>query len=179
MKKSFLLSIVVFISMAGLCFAQTNDAQLSAAFKKARLPLLESPRPIKDFTLKLTNGQSVTLSSLKGKVIFLNFWATWCPPCRAEMPSMEKLYQRFKDKGLEFIAVDISESSSDVQKFLNENKLTFPVALDSDHKVSDAYGIRYIPTTFIIDRSGKIIIESTGGRQWDSAEIFAAFEALF
>jgi thiol-disulfide isomerase/thioredoxin len=124
------------------------------------------------------NGKNVTLGALKGKVVFLNFWATWCPPCREEMPSMETLYQHFKDRGLEFLAVDIQESGDDVGAFMEKYGLNFPAALDSSGNISNRYGIRSIPTTFIIDREGLILASTVGGRNWDTPEIFAAFETL-
>jgi thiol-disulfide isomerase/thioredoxin len=118
------------------------------------------------------------LSDLKGSVVFLNFWATWCPPCREEMPSMETLYRRLGKAGLEFLAVDIGEPQKAVETFVTERGLTFPVALDGSGRVSETYGIRSIPATFIIDRDGSIIAAVVGGRKWDDPKVIAAFEAL-
>jgi thiol-disulfide isomerase/thioredoxin len=181
MKLKKIYTFIVFLFLFIPCFfaaAQSNDAAIQAAFSKAGLPLLKGKKDITDFNLPLLNGSSVRLSSLRGKVVFLNFWATWCPPCRSEMPSMEKLYQRYKNNGLEFIAVDIMEDKSDVAGFVKDFKLTFPVAIDRDGHVSNDYGISAIPTTFIIDRNGKIIASVTGSRNWDSPAIIAAFEVL-
>jgi thiol-disulfide isomerase/thioredoxin len=149
-----------------------------AAFVKADLPVLRSPVPISNFTVPLLNGKNVTLGALKGKVVFLNFWATWCPPCRQEMPSMETLYQHFKNSDLEFLAVDIQESKDDVAAFMEKYGLSFPAALDSSGDISSRYGIRSIPTTFIINRDGLILVSTVGGRNWDTPEMFAAFETL-
>jgi thiol-disulfide isomerase/thioredoxin len=157
---------------------KTIPAEIKNAFAKAGLPVLREKTDIIDFVLPLLDGTNVRLSEYKGKTVFLNFWATWCPPCRAEMPSMEILYQRFRGKGLEFLAVDIQESNKDVADFMKEYKLTFPMALDSTGKVSGNYGIQGIPTTFIIDRDGKIIAAAVGGRNWDTEVMFAAFETL-
>jgi peroxiredoxin len=148
------------------------------AFNRAGLPLLREKAPVTDFSLKLVDGRTVTLDALKGKVVFLNFWATWCPPCREEMPSMEILYRRFRDQGLELIAVDIMESSKAVSAFLSDNDLSFPAALDANGRVSNRYGIQAIPATFIIDRDGKIILYTVGGRNWNTPAIIAAFEEL-
>jgi thiol-disulfide isomerase/thioredoxin len=148
------------------------------AFSKAGLPLAREKRPGIDFSLKLVDGRTIALSSLKGKVVFLNFWATWCPPCRAEMPSMEVLYRRFHDQGLEFLAVDIMENSKDVSAFLSEYKLSFPAALDPSGSISNNYGIQAIPATFIVDRDGKIILSTVGGRNWNTPAIIAAFDEL-
>jgi thiol-disulfide isomerase/thioredoxin len=151
---------------------------LTQAFSRAGLQVLDERVPITDFSLSLLNGKPQTLSGLKGRAIFLNFWATWCPPCREEMPSMEVLYRRFKDKGLEFLAVNIQEDKKDVAAFMREFGLTFPVILDSTGEVSAIYGIRGIPTTYIIDREGGIIAAAVGGRPWDSADMISAFDLL-
>ncbi|MDR0784645.1 MAG: TlpA family protein disulfide reductase [Treponema sp.] len=163
------------------CFfasAQSYTADIQAAFKTAGISLFEKKLPVTDFSLPLLNGNMVRLSSLRGKVVFLNFWATWCPPCRAEMPSMESLYQRFKEKGLEFLAVDLMEDRDDVLSFVSANKLSFPIAIDTDGRASENYSTGYIPTTFIIDKGGDVIAATVGGRNWNTPAVFAAFEIL-
>ena len=119
-----------------------------------------------------------SLSALKGKVVFLNFWATWCGPCRDEMPSVEILYKRFKDKGLEILAVNCQENQEDVLAFMANYGLTFPALLDEDGRVSGAYGIQAIPTTFLINRDGRIILRLVGSINWDTEKIHAAIESL-
>ncbi|GHV76545.1 thioredoxin [Spirochaetia bacterium] len=181
MKRILLIAFVLLAP--SIAFADPMDlpAAVKDAFSKAGLPVLREKRLPKDFTLNTVNatgGNRITLSGLKGKVVFLNFWATWCPPCRAEMPSMEILHQRFQNDGLVFLSVDIMESSEEVQKFLTKNKLTFTTTLDTNGSVSDDYNIQAIPTTYIIDRDGKIIISSVGGRNWNTPGMIAAFEAL-
>ncbi|MDR2095670.1 MAG: TlpA family protein disulfide reductase [Treponema sp.] len=160
--------------------AQSRDIQgkIETAFSQAGIPFLKQSRPINDFTLPLLDGKNVKLSGLKGKVVFLNFWATWCPPCREEMPSMEVLYKRYRDKGLEFLAVDIMEKKEQVSSFMKDFGLSFPAALDSSGDVSGMYGIRGIPTTFIIDRQGRIIVASVGGREWNTPAMLNAFDLL-
>jgi peroxiredoxin len=151
---------------------------VSQAFSRARIPLLKSRVRAENFSLPLLDGKTRALSDLKGKVVFLNFWATWCPPCREEMPSMESLYRRLGERGLEFLAVDIQEKQKPVEAFVKERGLNFPVALDELGRISGLYGIRSIPATFIIDRDGSIIAVVVGGRKWDGPEVIAAFEAL-
>ena len=131
-----------------------------------------------DFTLSDLSGKKVSLSSFKGKLVFLNFWATWCPPCRAEMPSMERLYQKLKGQGLVVLGVDLQEDAKSVQKFVEEHKLTFPILLDSDGRVGTTYGARSIPTTYIIGRDGSALGGTVGGREWDSPEMIAFFTRL-
>ena len=173
---------VGFILCAVFLVPQLLDAQVSAeaekAFQEARIQILKNRQNPVNFSLPLLNGREAALSSYKGKVIILNFWATWCPPCRAEMPSMETLYQRLKNQGLEILAVDIGEDSDTVQKFIKSNPYTFPVLLDNGGKLSSQYGVSAIPTTYILDREGKIIARIVGSIQWDNPKVIAAFEAL-
>jgi peroxiredoxin len=131
-----------------------------------------------DFTLETTEGKQVSLSDYRGKIVFLNFWATWCPPCRREMPAMEKLYQKFKDQDFVMLAVDLQEKLEKVIKFMRDNKLNFPVLIDSEGKAGSKYGIRSIPTTFLVDKHGKIIGRAIGGREWSNEEMFKLIEAL-
>jgi peroxiredoxin len=154
------------------------SGELKSAFTAAGLPVLREKADILDFTVVLLDGKTVRLSEYRGRAVFLNFWATWCPPCREEMPSMEKLYRRFHGRGLEFLALDIQESHRAVSDFMSKNKLTFPVGLDSSGRIGGNYGIQGIPTTFIIDRDGMIIAAAVGGRRWDTEAVYAAFEAL-
>jgi thiol-disulfide isomerase/thioredoxin len=152
-----------------------NDVAL---FEDAGLSAMEKPVPAGDFSLPLLEGGNVSLGGLKGKIVFLNFWATWCPPCRAEMPAMEALYNQFKNDDLAFIAVDLQETKDEVSAFVQEHGFTFPVALDMDGGVSAKYGVQSIPTTLIIDRDGNVITGAVGGRDWNSPEMFAFFKNL-
>ncbi|MCL2722079.1 MAG: TlpA family protein disulfide reductase [Treponema sp.] len=131
-----------------------------------------------DFTLPLLGGDDITLSDFKGKVVILNFWATWCPPCREEMPSMEVLYRLFKNEGLEMLAVNLGEADRIVQQFIQDNGYTFPIPMDRGNRVGTIYGVSAIPTSFIIDREGMIIARIVGSIYWDTPQIFKAFEAL-
>jgi thiol-disulfide isomerase/thioredoxin len=181
MKKFCFLYIIVllFCFVSGDVHADPIAAEVAKAFADAGLPVLkDSVRPI-EFTLPLLEGGvEQKLSDFKGKVVFLNFWATWCGPCRVEMPSMETLYNKYKDQGLEVLAVNIQEQQSDVAAFMKNNKLSFPAALDRSGDVSKRYGVQAIPTTYIIGRDGKIICRVTGSLSWDNPKILTAFETL-
>ena len=111
------------------------------------------------FTLTSLDGKTYNLDALRGKVVLLNFWATWCPPCRREMPDMEKLYRRFGEKGLIVLAVS-DEKRETVEKFLQEQNYTFPVLLDPDRTVNKAFGIEGIPNSFLFDRQGRLVAQS-------------------
>jgi peroxiredoxin len=111
------------------------------------------------FTLAALDGKTYNLDALRGKVVLLNFWATWCPPCRREMPDMEKLYRRFTAKGLVVLAVS-DEKRETVEDFLKKQNYTFPVLLDPERKVNTAFGIEGIPNSFLFDRQGKLVAQS-------------------
>jgi peroxiredoxin len=147
-------------------------------FKAMGLAALKEGTASIDFTLSDLSGKKVSLSQYRGKLVFLNFWATWCPPCRAEMPAMERLYQKLKGQGLVVLAVDLQEDAKSVQKFVDEHKLTFPILLDSDGRVGATYGARSIPTTYIIGRDGGALGGTVGGREWDSPEMIGFFTRL-
>ncbi len=120
-----------------------------------------------DFTLKDLNGKKHTLSDYKGKYVFLNFWATWCPPCREEMPYMQRVYNSWDKSKYVMLAVDIGESRSKVKAFAKKNKYTFPILLDHNGKVAKKYGVRGIPATFFVDKKGKVVGKVVGSRHWN------------
>jgi peroxiredoxin len=118
-----------------------------------------------DFTLDLLDGGQVILSDLRGKAVLINFWATWCPPCRAEMPAIEKVYRSFKPLGLEVLAVNLTDqdNEAEVAAFVQELGLTFPVPLDRSGQVSARYTLRGLPSTFFVDQQGVIRSVVVGG----------------
>ncbi|MBU2608008.1 MAG: TlpA family protein disulfide reductase [Chloroflexi bacterium] len=109
-----------------------------------------------DFQLQTLDGQTFSLSGVRGKPVLLNFWATWCGPCRFEMPFLQEIYDEYSNKGLVVIAVDIGESKSDVENFMQREGLTLPALLDSQTEVAKLYRVAAIPTTFFIDKDGII-----------------------
>jgi peroxiredoxin len=132
-----------------------------------------------DFVVPDLAGQAVRLSALRGKVVLLNLWATWCAPCREEMPSMERLYQRLRGRDFQLLAVSQDEDgAAAVKPFVAEMRLTFPILLDPDHQVGDRYEVWGYPETFLIDRAGRIVERVIGPRDWTAPESLAAIEAL-
>ncbi|HEV8309968.1 MAG TPA: TlpA disulfide reductase family protein [Methylomirabilota bacterium] len=125
-----------------------------------------------DFTLRDPDGKPVQLSRVLGeRAVLVNFWATWCPPCREEMPTMERVYRDYKARGLEILAVNIDAGdpkavAGRVKEFMAELKLTFPALLDSNGEVVRAYRLRGLPTTFLIDRQGIVRAVEIGYRDW-------------
>jgi thiol-disulfide isomerase/thioredoxin len=115
-----------------------------------------------DFRLKDLDGKEVSLSDFRGKNVYLNFWATWCPPCKAEMPDIEKLYDETKDSNLVILAVNLGEGSSTVKTFVDNNKYNFRILLDTDKDAAAKYNISAIPSSFFIDKNGNIISKKIG-----------------
>jgi cytochrome c biogenesis protein CcmG, thiol:disulfide interchange protein DsbE len=121
-----------------------------------------APRPVEvgtpapDFRLATANGGSMALSELRGKVVVLNFWATWCVPCRAEMPALEQVYQTHGGRGLVIVGIDVQESAEKVLGFLPEVGVTFPILLDTDTRLATRYRATGLPATFIVDRAGVV-----------------------
>jgi peroxiredoxin len=137
--------------------AQSDNPQFSQAL--SRLEAADAARQQADFTLSDLQGNSWHLRDLKGKVVLVNFWATWCPPCRKEMPDLQALYDKYKDHG--FVVVSISdEEAAKVQPFIAERKITYPVLLDPGRKVNDLFQVEGIPKSFIYDRKGKLVAQS-------------------
>jgi thiol-disulfide isomerase/thioredoxin len=128
--------------------------------------------------LSTPEGSTLTLGEFRGKVVFLNFWATWCPPCRVEMPSMERLHKEFKDQGLAMLAVDVQESPNEVARFMKQFRLSFPALLDLEGEVTLRYRVSGLPTTLLIDRSGRVVGAAVGPRNWASPEATALIRSL-
>ena len=140
---------------------------------------LQEGIPAPDFSFPDLNGKKVGLSDSKGKVVLINIWATWCPPCREEMPSMERLYKRFKAEGFEILAVSIDETGSRaVAPFVQKINLTFPVLLDPKGKIQGLYMITGVPESFIVDRKGLLVHKIVGPMDWSSPEVFRFFQEL-
>jgi peroxiredoxin len=132
-----------------------------------------------DFALfALSSASPVKLSDFRGKTVLLDFWASWCPPCRREMPALQKLYGAFKDRGLEIVAVSIDTTRSDVAEFATTQGLTFPILLDLDHVAARMYRVAGIPTHYLIDRGGVIRVRAVGGQDWSRPEAWRQIEEL-
>ena len=137
--------------------AQSDNPQFAEALSK--LESADAARQRVDFTLSDLQGNSWHLRDLKGKVVLVNFWATWCPPCRKEMPDLQALYDKYQDQG--FVVLSISdEESAKVQPFISERKITYPVLLDPGRKVNDLFQVEGIPKSFVYDRQGKLVAQS-------------------
>ena len=136
-------------------------------------------QPAPDFALPTLGGETVRLANLQGRVVFLNLWATWCEPCRAEMPAMQRLYERLGGADFEVLAVSADQGPvAAVTAFVGEHALTFPVLRDPELQVASRYRVTGYPETFVIDRNGRIVEHVIGPWTWDSPESVAAFRKL-
>lgn len=172
-RNNHLSILFILILCVGLSLTPFTEGQSAADnYSATYLGIQEysSPLEAKEFTLKDVKNKKINLKDFRGKVIMLNFWATWCAPCREEMPSMEKLYRQFKEKGFVIIAVASGEDINSVNKFITQYNLTFPALIDSDYKVSDTYKVWALPTTYFINSKGQIIGKAQGGRDWDTKQ---------
>ena len=132
------------------------------------LEAMKDQAPTPDFTLPNLDGKKVSLKDFRGKVVFLNFWATWCVPCREEMPAMEKLYQEFREKNFVVLAVNVKDRKADAVNFVKELKLSYPVVIDPDAQVGLLYGAWGLPTTYLIGTKGEGLARAWGPAEWYS-----------
>ena len=156
-----LMLLVVSLSVGWIAVSAVPAAATTAG----RIP---SPREgflAPDLSLDRLEGDAMDLESLRGQVVVVNFWATWCPPCRAEMPALERTYQAHQDEGLEILAVNAThqDNLSSIRPFIRERNLTFPILLDRDGSAGAAYQVRALPSTYFIDREGVIQHVIIGG----------------
>jgi peroxiredoxin len=153
-----------------------------AAFEEAvrALDLIRPPRDKRavDFALPMPTGPTFRLGEHRGKPVMINFWATWCPPCLEEMPAMERLWRRHRDRGFVLVAVSLDADPKVVPTFLAAHGFTFPVALDTRMETADKYGVRVLPSSVFVDRDGSLAAMALGPRAWDNAASHALVDGL-
>jgi peroxiredoxin len=130
------------------------------------------------FSLPSKSGEAINLDKLKGQVVMLNFWASWCGPCRTEMPLMDQIYKKYSAAGFTMLGVNVDTDSSDAQKFLSQVQVSFPIAFDRDNAVSKMYAVSAMPSTVFIDRKGNVRALHRGYKPGDEAEYLAQIRAL-
>ncbi len=153
-------------------------APLAAAPISGALARSAQSGPAPDFTLPVRGGGSKTLSELRGDVVMLNFWATWCPPCRQEMPLLDQIYQRFQRLGFTLLGVNVEQENRLIDRFLAEVPVSFPILLDTQEEVGALYGVAAMPTTILVDRSGQLRDHFFGYRPGDEQKYQDAVRAL-
>lgn len=171
---------VLFLALASLAFAQGPEADPAAVKDLAKLgfTVFPSPQTIPAVVAATPNFGKIAVADLKGKYVFLNFWATWCPPCKAEMPSIEKLYRELAGDDFTVLAISAREPAKTVIDFLKKTPYGFPIGLDPAGTYSAVFAARAIPTSYILDRQGRAIAGITGSRDWATPEALAVFKAL-
>lgn len=153
------------------CTKTESDKNFSVAMEKSPAPDIS--------VMSFANGAPLKLSELKGKVVLLNFWATWCPPCREEIPSMMHLNNAMNGKPFQMVAVSIDEGGKPaIESFFKNSGLSLPTYLDPNGRASKAYGITGVPESFIIDKQGVVVKKIIGGLAWDSSEVASFLEGL-
>jgi peroxiredoxin len=136
-------------------------------------------KPLADFTLPDLQGRSVQLTALRGKVVFVNVWATWCAPCIEEMPTIQQLYERLHSRGLEILAVSLDALGAQVVvPFIRSHRLSFPTLLDTKNSVQRLYLTTGVPESFIVDKRGILVDKVVGPRDWAHPQLLAQFERL-
>jgi thiol-disulfide isomerase/thioredoxin len=141
---------------------------------------MQAPKPAPALKLKGLDGKTHDLAQLRGRVVLVNYWATWCPPCRREMPSMERLTQALRGEPFVVLAVDVGEDAETIETFASqlETEPTFPILLDSRSHAMQAWKVAGLPTTFLVDRQGRIVASAIGGREFDHPDIIQAIRGL-
>lgn len=140
-------------------------------------PMPEAPKA-PAFDLQTPDGARVALADLHGEIVLVNFWATWCPPCRAEMPAMERAWQGLRDKGVRFVAINVDEDKDTVAEFAESVGVSFPLLLDPGGKVTQSWPLRGLPTTFVVDANGHLRLIALGEREWDQPSIMQQILSL-
>lgn len=174
---TIVIGLLVFIN-SGMNFAadpiSTQDYMASMG-----IIAINEKKKAPEFNLEDLEGEVRGLKEFLGRMVFLNFWATWCPPCKEEMPSMENLYQRFKGKDFVILAVSVDRPGVKVVKpFIDKGGFTFPILLDPDWETSLKYNIRSIPTTYLIDKKGFVVGIAIGSRDWGDEASIKLFQKL-
>ena len=174
------IAVIGFLVLRGVLFQNDQRAVTvpDNSLKKLGIETPEKKTAAPDFTLEDPAGRQMSLKELRGKVVFLNFWATWCPPCIQEMPTMEKLHQEMEKAGLVILAIDFQESPEEVKEFFRRHNLTFTALLDRDGKGTELYQAWGLPMSAIVNKRGELIGKVAGYRDWHGEEAKAFFRGL-
>ncbi len=162
-KTAWLGLMILLLAMGTTWIVLSRVPAETVAARADRSPLPRKGFAAPDFTLDMLDGRAITLSDLQGQVVLINFWASWCLPCREEMPAIQQVYERYRDQGFVVLAVNLQEEDAHVAAFVDQLELTFPVLMDRDGDVFDRYRVMALPSTFFLDRAGVIQDLAVGG----------------
>lgn len=189
-RRDTLITLGLFFALVGALWwgLPTRKAGEEGHRRPARLDLFERAGVTEfkegqrgpGFSLMTLEGQTVSLKDYEGKLVVLNFWATWCTPCEVEMPALENLWVRFRDRGLVVVGITVDRGGprSLIEPYVRGKKLTFPILLDPDMSAAGAWRVTAIPATFLVKPSGEVVGVAYGAREWDSKEMVALLETL-
>jgi peroxiredoxin len=152
------LLAAICLCTAAACSAGEGGALLTELSERAAAPR---------FDLKGPGGERIRLSDFRGKPLIVNFWATWCPPCRAEMPSIQRAWEQLEENGVGVVAINVGEDPETVREFVRQVPVTFPLPIDKDSRVVQSWPVKGLPTTFVVDSKGRLVYVAAGERQWD------------
>jgi peroxiredoxin len=165
--------------LLALALLSSIISQQTAADEKASTLHPVADRPMApDFALPDMDGTIHRLSEYRGQVVIVNFWATWCPPCREEMPSMQRAWEQLKDEDIVILAIDVGEDEDTIFTFTADYPVEFPLLLDLDSRVIQEWPVRGLPTTFVIGPQGRIVYRTIGTREWDDAALLDTLRDL-
>jgi peroxiredoxin len=173
-----LLALLVSLASASAQSGAAPKAWYADGLKKLGFTVFPKPADLEDFSVKALDGSSTKLSSQRGKIVLLNFWATWCPPCQAEMPAIEALWKKSKDKAFTVMGISVGEAPGTVKDYIAKKGFGYPVFVDPSGEIGSLFGARSIPTTYVVDKDGKAIAGIVGGAPYDGAEAAALFSEL-
>ncbi|MCW8914818.1 MAG: TlpA family protein disulfide reductase [Magnetovibrio sp.] len=161
---------VLICVLIAVCSVSSVQAEGLRKYKK--------PPKASNFQLTSLDGKHVKLSSLKGKVVVVNFWATWCPPCRAEIPSMIRAWKKLKGRGVVMLGVHVGGKKKEIRSFARKYRINFPVLIDAKQKVFRSWSGKALPMTYIVNKKGRIVYDAKGDRKWDDPAILKKIVAL-
>ncbi|MDJ0870578.1 MAG: TlpA disulfide reductase family protein [Gammaproteobacteria bacterium] len=168
MRKPLITLMLCFATAAGVA-AERSDQSLTP---------VEGRPPAPELDLLDMEGVRHRMADYRGKVVIVNFWATWCPPCREEMPSMQRAYEQLREEGIEMLAVNIGENEDIIFAFTANYPVEFPLLLDLDSATIQNWPVRGLPTTFVVDPQGRLAYRAIGGRAWDDPDLLAPVRRL-
>ncbi|MSP78654.1 MAG: TlpA family protein disulfide reductase [Dehalococcoidia bacterium] len=157
-----LVPVVALFALFAVTLVRTGGKPAGIGINSAFGSVVVEARSARPFSLQMLSGTTISLEDLHGKVVMIDFWSSWCPPCRDEAPTLERVYKQYQDKNVAFLGVAIWDTNGDVQKFIERNKLTYPIGMDNQGKIAIDYGVRGIPEKYFIDRQGTLVRKFIG-----------------
>ena len=147
-------------------------------YAQERLTKLSGELSAPQFELRDLDGNVHRMSDYRGKVVVVNFWATWCPPCREEMPSMQRAWEQLSEEDIAMLAINVGEDEDQIFTFTADYPVEFPLLMDQNSEVIQQWPVRGLPTTFVVDPEGRLVYQAIGGRDWDAPDLLAQLRAL-